>query len=1024
MSEPVLIALVQLFAIVAASRHRELSEDTRKIIEAYLKQYLSTNELEEYLMLFDELFSFHNMDENEFEWASEATLEKMLQIGKNVNKGLQEKDKVVVFIKFIEFIEAIRKESHNKIENEDSKVREYYKVIKLVFNLPDNDYFTIGGFILDPFNYDFGKTNVLSIGNENEKLPNKFKSIVRNKLEGVILVMHLDSVDVFIGRYLGVDDLYINGHYIASNQSFIVTPGSIIKNQKIVPVYYADIAQEMHHTKNNVKINFTADNVAFKFDDGGIGIHEFGFKAESGQLIGVIGGSGAGKSTLFSVLTGDFALDKGEICINGNNLSENLEALKPIIGFIPQDDFLIEELTVFQNLYFNAKLCYSQLSQFQLIRIVLKVLRNIDLIDIKKLKVGSPLKKVISGGQRKRLNIALELIRKPYILFADEPTSGLSSMDSEMVMLLLKEQTLKGRIVMVNIHQPSTNIFKLFDKLLFLDKGGYPIYYGNPIDSLTYFKTASNYVNPNESECLSCGYVNPEQLFQITESKTINKHGKVTNQRIHSPSDWYALFKKNLQNKIKPKKTHGSLPKSNLKIPNKSKQFSIFGLRNILIKLTNKQYILLNLLEAPILALILSVLTRYSTQEQYSLSQNKNLVAYLFMSVVVSLFLGMMVSAEEIIKDRKILKREAFLRLSRNSYLNSKIVFLFALSAVQSILYLLVGNLILDIPNMYFNYWIVLFTTSCFANMIGLNISSSFNSVVNIYIAIPFILVPQLLLSGLIVPFDSLNKKIASDQEVPMLGDFMASRWAFEALTVTQFTQNEYSNYFFEYDKDLANYAFISGYLIPAIQSQIDACHWNIHTNNKTKKAALQLKHIRKETKYLSSNVGIDPSFVVNTLTIDKLNEDARLNSKILYDSLISVYQYLHKQTFDQHDQAINTLATEIGQEGIVNLKNRTYNTALADWVLNKSSLEKIIFNKHGFIRKESPAYMDPRNYFGRAHFFAPYKQLGSLKIKTLWFNTSAIWIMSIVLYIMLINDTLRKIMNYPEKLSKKRNKL
>ncbi len=104
-----------------------------------------------------------------------------------------------------------------------------------------------------------------------------------------------------------------------------------------------------------------------------------------------------------------------------------------------------------------------------------------DLYEIRDLKVGNPLNKVISGGQRKRLNIALELIREPTILFADEPTSGLSSVDSEIVMNLLKEQTYRGKLVIINIHQPGSEIYKMFDKVMFIDKGGYQIFYGNPI---------------------------------------------------------------------------------------------------------------------------------------------------------------------------------------------------------------------------------------------------------------------------------------------------------------------------------------------------------------------------------------------------------------------------------------------------------------------------------------------------------------------------------------------------------------
>lgn len=1021
MSEPILIALVQLFAIVAASRHQQLSKNTRNIIETYLNQYLSTKELEEYLLLYDELFSFHTMTEEPFEWASKTTLDKMLQIGKNVNKRLQQKDKIVVFIKFLEFIETIKKESKVN-EATDSKLEfEYYKIIKLVFNLPDQDYHTICNFILNPASDELNQANILVISCDEDILLSNYKKLRRERLDGYILVLYLKSVDLFIGRYMGVDDLYLNGHYISANQSFIISTGSIIKNQKIVPVYFADIAQKMLYLQTNVKINLTADNIGFTFKDGDNGIKPFSFSAESGQLIGVIGGSGAGKSTLFSLLTGNFPLSQGEILINGHSLETQYEKLQPILGFIPQDDFLIEELTVFQNLYFNAKLCYSQLSPFRLTRLVLNVLRNIDLIDTKNLQVGSPLKKIISGGQRKRLNIALELIRRPYILFADEPTSGLSSMDSEMVMLLLKGQTLKGRLVMVNIHQPSTIIFKLFDKLLFLDKGGYPIYYGNPIDALTYFKTASNYVNPNESECLSCGYVNPEQLFQITESKTINKHGHVTDQRIHAPSDWYNLFKKNLQTTPIEKPIKSDIPANTIKIPNKAKQFNIFGLRNLLIKLTNKQYILLNLLEAPVLAFILAYLTKYSTVEPYTFGENKNLIAFQFMSIVVALFLGMMVSAEEIIKDKKILKREAFLKLSRNSYLNSKILFLFGLSAIQSLLYVLVGNLILDIPGMFFPYWLILFSTSCFANLIGLNLSAGFNSVVNIYIAIPFILVPQLLLSGVFVPFDSLNRKIASDQEVPFIGDIMASRWAFEALAVTQFTQNEYSKHFFQYDQDLANYAYYSGYLIPSLKSQVDECHWNIHTNNRKTKPKLYLKLVSKEARRLCRKVGFDDTDLLSKLTFENLNEESRLQVNHYLDSLVSIYNFMHRKKFEERDAAYDALGNEIGNDGILKLKQKTYNEPLATWVLNKNSTEKILVSKNGFIRKESPGYMVPKNKMGRAHFFAPIKLLGNWQINTLWFNLMAIWFMTIVLYLTLWHDSLRKTMTYFENLHLKK---
>ena len=145
--------------------------------------------------------------------------------------------------------------------------------------------------------------------------------------------------------------------------------------------------------------------------------------------------SGTGKSTLLSLLNGNLKPQEGNILINGydiNNVKEK-NKLKGIIGYIPQDDLLIEELTVYQNLYYNARLCLSNLPVSRIRKIVSRIMIDLDLSESRDLKVGNPLDKVISGGQRKRINIALELVREPYILFVDEPTSGLSSIDSEVV---------------------------------------------------------------------------------------------------------------------------------------------------------------------------------------------------------------------------------------------------------------------------------------------------------------------------------------------------------------------------------------------------------------------------------------------------------------------------------------------------------------------------------------------------------------------------------------------------------------
>ena len=152
------------------------------------------------------------------------------------------------------------------------------------------------------------------------------------------------------------------------------------------------------------------------------------------------------------------------------------------------------------------------------------------------------------------------------------------------------------------------------------------------------------------------------------------------------------------------------------------------------------------------------------------------------MAVIVALFIGLTVSAEEIFRDRKILEREKFLNLSRLSYLFSKINFLFTLSAIQSLSFVLVANSILEVRGMLFQQWIILFSTACFGNLLGLNISAGMRTAVSIYILIPLILVPQLLLGGAMIKFDDLHKSISRKIYVPVIGDIMVTRWAYEAL--------------------------------------------------------------------------------------------------------------------------------------------------------------------------------------------------------------------------------------------------
>ena len=253
--------------------------------------------------------------------------------------------------------------------------------------------------------------------------------------------------------------------------------------------------------------------------------------------------------------------------------------MKGIIGFVPQDDVLFEELTVYENLYFNAKLCFSDYTELKIDTTVKNVLKDLDLLSIKDLKVGSTINKIISGGQRKRLNIGMELMREPAILFVDEPTSGLSSNDSINLINILREQTLQGKLVIINIHQPSSDIFKLINQLIVLDDNGHVVYTGDTLDAVVYFKTLDDQINPSEKECPSCGNVNPEVILEIIEQKTINEKGRYTLERKVPAEKWYKIFIENKSDEVKEPESVNKLPQIHFKIPGRFKQFLIFSKR-------------------------------------------------------------------------------------------------------------------------------------------------------------------------------------------------------------------------------------------------------------------------------------------------------------------------------------------------------------------------------------------------------------------------------------------------------------
>ncbi len=823
MSEKILETLMQLFAIIAKPQSND--SERRGVVEAFLKRMLNQELVKEYLSTYDKEYeeARKKLEKSSAERREGAIAIRIRKLCKEINEQgqLDQEQRIVVVIQVLEFCKSGGQEV-SQLE------LGFISTLAEGLNITSEEYEFIEKFVLNQFTSIPATSNLLLIINGTKDFdPKGAKHVFKDLLKGQIWILFVPSVNKYFVRFTASGELSMNGQLLQEDKVYPLSQGSSIKGYKISPIYYWDVT--MQFLKEEFKASrvvYEVNNLEYRFKNGKVGIHHMSFMEESGRMVGIMGASGAGKSTLLGVLNGTNDPYDGEVLINGVSIHKDKEKIKGLIGYVSQDDLLIEELTVFENLYYNAKLCFDNLTEDEIVARVDSVLKNLGLYEIRNIQVGSPLNKKISGGQRKRLNISLELIREPAIMFLDEPTSGLSSRDSENILDLLKELARKGKLLFIVIHQPSSEIFKMFDKLIILDTGGYLIYNGNPVDSIEYFKRKIEQANYNESECYVCGNVNPEQIFNIVETRVFTESGQPTDTRRISPADWSTHYK--AEQKKEMLERGKSIPEINFKTPNKFKQLIVFIKRDLLSKIADTQYLLITLLEAPILAFFLAILIRYFDESvkdaHYTLYDNSNLPVYIFMSVIVAIFMGLTVSAEEIIKDRKILKREAFLNLSWNSYLMSKVFVQFAISAIQALTFVIVGNSISGIRGMWFEYWLVLFSCWAGANMLGLVISDSFKAVVTIYILIPFLVIPQIILSGVMVKFEKLNPSIPLTNPVgiPFYGEFITARWGYEALAVNQFINNKYEKQFYVYDKAMSKAKFKKDYWNVEIKGKLD----------------------------------------------------------------------------------------------------------------------------------------------------------------------------------------------------------
>jgi ABC transport system ATP-binding/permease protein len=483
-------------------------------------------------------------------------------------------------------------------------------------------------------------------------------------------------------QVLQADRPIMVGDMIVRNTAHLVD-GDIIRIDT-GQVLRCDFSERIIEEERNIIRHLEVRDVSLRFPAGEVALDGISFSVSRGEMVCVMGASGSGKSTLLKAICGQNEPTGGRVLLNGQSLYEDRESLREHVAYIPQDDAFDEHLTILENLDYAAAIRSPHLSAKDRMRRIDSKLIELGLSERRDSVVGTPVKKYLSGGERKRLNIGLDMISSADIYLFDEPTSGLSSKDSEHVIEIIRGIA-HNKIVLVTIHTPTSKIFQMFSKAALLDKGGRLVFFGTPQEMLQYFASAEHqqHFGTELGSCPSCGTTRPEFIFDVLETPLRdlsgdviyeeNSKGQLVASRRYSPDYWrdkYESFRLIQEMRQVPvvHQTATALPipaagKDPIRWKDEWVRFTTIFKRAFISKLRNRTNVWMTLFEAPLLAALIGFVLRYAENERYNFASAFHVPTYLFLALIVAMFLGLTNSADDIIRDRTILQRERNLNI-------------------------------------------------------------------------------------------------------------------------------------------------------------------------------------------------------------------------------------------------------------------------------------------------------------------------------------------------------------------------
>ena len=639
--------------------------------------------------------------------------------------------------------------------------------------------------------------------------------------------LHQQSGTLFIEDRGSANGTFVRGQRIPANQRILVKPGEKVfigpmpLRLDAGPTEVAVVIDDAASWEGRPLYEIEAWDLLLEVPDRDrpgqmkVLLDHVSFKALPGDFIALMGPSGSGKTTLMLTLNGYLRPTAGQVRINGEDLHSIYDALRGSIGYVPQDDIVHPELTVWEAVRYSAKFRLPpDYSEEEIERRVLTTLQQLGLEGVKHLQIGKPEKKVLSGGQRKRVNIAMELVTDPVIMFLDEPTSGLAADDTAALVRLLADLARQtGKTIITTIHQPAKDEFEKFNLALIMGLGGVPIFYGpTSPDAYRFFGSwLEREGKPNDVD-------NPRDMFDMLNQREQPLYEQMrakdpsatrVQARAAAARQWNAEFFNDQNATFRAmfsgrRQVGAGAPSDNgpSQRPATSGQFGQLLSRYFKIKCRDVGGTAIMLLQAPIIGVLLAMVfggqedtipfwclgaiqelaSRSGDLDKASsglLSGMKptpdNTVAIFFLAVTAVWF-GTSNAAREIVSERAIYVRERMVNLGLFNYVVSKFLLLSLVTVVQCTI--LLGIVFFGLGfsggmNAFAVSLATLIATAMNSVAIGLLLSTVVVSSEAAMALTPIALIPQVVLGGLMVPMTT-NAML----EWPMW--LMPARWGFQ----------------------------------------------------------------------------------------------------------------------------------------------------------------------------------------------------------------------------------------------------